>query len=65
MSEQTHVRIRFRGATYAVTRKHAAVLARRKHLRRDILGALVMDDDRCIEVIGEPIKEPSSDRTEK
>lgn len=57
--EQTadRVRIKFRGKTYAVTRKHAAVLVKRRHLYRDPLGVLYMQDDRCIEVVGDPVSE--------
>ena len=52
---ETHVRVRFRGQYYAITRKHASMLSKRRHLYRDPLG-LYVEDHRCIEVIGEPIR---------
>jgi hypothetical protein len=55
MSTETVI-VRFRGKAYAISRKHAAMLVKRRHLHRDALGRICMDEDRCIEVVGEPIE---------
>lgn len=57
MSEQTHVNVTFRGETYRITTEHAHMLAMRGHLihRRFSGVKYEVENDRNIEVIGEPI----------
>jgi hypothetical protein len=61
MTERTHVDVRFRGQVYRVGIDHAHMLSKRGHLRSHTSGhparvTYYMDDDRCIEVVGEPLE---------
>ena len=60
MAEQKYVDVKFRGKTYRITAEHAHMLARRGHLRIKKFGFPIpaeysVEDDRMIEVRGEPL----------